>query len=109
MDRIWRFLSSDLLLLIGLRYFDLQGVDHRRWLFAKDFVRAAVIVELHPFPDSSAGLRPGLPSLQVDALVFQRAPQTLDEDVVQVASGPINLVDAVMVAWVKPVICGCVM
>lgn len=50
------FLSSDLLLLTGLRCFYLQRVDQRRWLFAEGFVRAAVIVELHPLPDSRAGL-----------------------------------------------------
>jgi len=47
LDRIWRFLSSDLLLLIGLRCFDLHRVDHCRWLSAKGLVRAAVIVELN--------------------------------------------------------------
>lgn len=59
---------------------------HRRWSAAKGFVRAALIVELHPFPDTHAGLWPGLPGMQINALVFQSAPQTLDEDVVQIAA-----------------------
>lgn len=47
-------------------------------------MRAAAIVELHPFQDTRAGLRSGLPSVQGDALVFQGAPQTFNEDVVRI-------------------------
>ena len=49
-------------------------------------MRAAVIVELHPFTDTRAGLITGLPGIQIDALVFQRAPQSLDDDVVQIGA-----------------------
>ena len=52
-------------------------------------MRALVVVEGHPFPDGRLCLRSGLPGMQVDALVFQGAPQPLDEDVVEETAFPI--------------------
>jgi len=49
-------------------------------------VRAAVILEIHPFPDTCAGLRAGLFGVQIDTLVFQGAPQALDKDAVQITT-----------------------
>ena len=71
---------------VALTDFDLQLVGHCRWSAAKSLERAAVIVELHPVADTRAGLRPGLPSVEMDALIFQGSPQALNEDVVQIAA-----------------------
>lgn len=49
-------------------------------------VRASVVVEFHPPADTHVGLRPVRPDMQIDTLVFQRLPHTLDEDVVQIAA-----------------------
>ena len=49
-----------------------------------------MVVEGHPFPDGRLRLRSCLPSVQLDALVFQGAPQPLDEDVVQEAAFPVH-------------------
>lgn len=53
-------------------------------------MRALVVVEGHPFPDRRFRLRSGLPGMQVNALVFQGAPQPLDEDVVEETALPIH-------------------
>ena len=46
-------------------------------------VRPLVIVEGDPFRNAGFGLRSGLPSVQIDAFVFQGTLQALDEDVVE--------------------------
>ena len=45
-----------------------------------------MIVELDSSADTRAGLLSGLPSVQIDARVFQDAPKARDEDGVQVAT-----------------------
>ncbi len=45
-------------------------------------MRAPMVVEGHPVADPLAGLPPAREGMQIDALVFQRAPQPLDKDVV---------------------------
>jgi len=45
-------------------------------------VRSLLVVVSQPSTDDLAGLRPVLESVQVDALVLEGAPETLDEDVV---------------------------
>lgn len=40
-----------------------------------------MVVESNPRSDGGLCLRPGLPSVQVDAFVFQGLPQALDEDI----------------------------
>lgn len=44
---------------------------------------ALLVVEVHPLSDTGPCLRSCLPGVQVDALVFQGPPQSLDEDVVE--------------------------
>lgn len=48
-------------------------------------VWAMVVVEGDPAPDADLGLRPGFPSVQIDAFILQGAPEALDEDVVDAA------------------------
>ncbi len=49
-------------------------------------VRPLVVVEVDPTTDACLGLRPGLPSVQIDAFILRRPPQALDEDVVEAAA-----------------------
>ncbi|CAM3435270.1 hypothetical protein PANO111632_18860 [Paracoccus nototheniae] len=49
-----------------------KSVSDRRSA-AKGLVRPAVVVEVHLFPETGAGLRSGLQSMQVNALVFRCA------------------------------------
>lgn len=42
-----------------------------------------VAVEGDPPTDACLGLRPGFPSVQVDAFILQRPPEALNEDVVE--------------------------
>ncbi len=53
-------------------------------------MRALMVVEGHPLPDGRFRLRTGLPGMQVDALVFESAPQPLDEDIVEETALPIH-------------------
>ena len=76
-------LSYSLHLLIGLVFVFSQPIDHGGWSAAKGGVWTLVIVEGHPFADARLCLRAGFPSMQVDAFVFQAAPETLDKDVVE--------------------------
>lgn len=48
-------------------------------------------VESHPASDTGAGLRPGLPCMQIDALIFQGASEALDEAVVQIVTFAVHL------------------
>ena len=48
-------------------------------------VWSPVVVEGYPVADGGLGLRSCFPRVQVDALVFQRSPQALDEDIVDAA------------------------
>lgn len=50
-----------------------------------------MVIEGHPFSEGCLRLRTGLPSMQVDAIVSQGAPYTLDEDIVAYAAFPIHL------------------
>ena len=43
-----------------------------------------VVVESDPAADACLGLRPDFPGVEVDAFVFQRPPEALNEDVVQI-------------------------
>lgn len=43
---------------------------------------ALPFAEVHPLSDVGPGLRSGFPGVQVDAVFFQAAPETLNEDVV---------------------------
>lgn len=53
-------------------------------------MRALVVVEGHPFPDGRLRFRTGLPGMQVDTLVFQGAPQPIDENIVDEPAFPIH-------------------
>ena len=53
-------------------------------------VRPSVIVEAHPGFDAPARIAAAGEGVQVDALVFQRPPEALDEDVVKEAPAPIH-------------------
>ena len=44
---------------------------------------ALAIIELDSLADTCFRFRPGLPSMQVDTLVFQRSPEPFYEDVVE--------------------------
>lgn len=52
--------------------------------------RPLVVVEGDPSADTGLGLRAGVPSVQVDALISQRPPQALDENVVEEAPFPFH-------------------
>jgi len=54
-----------------------------RRAIAERLVFAFLVVELHPGVDAEPGLCNGAVSLYENVLVFQAAPKTLDEDVVQ--------------------------
>ena len=45
-----------------------------------------MIVDVEPGPKTRAGLGPGLPGVQVDAIIPQRSPEPFDEDAVEEAS-----------------------
>ena len=49
-------------------------------------MRPVMIVEGHPAPDAGFRLRARVPCVQVNALVLQRPPKALDEDIVDAAS-----------------------
>src|SRR5712691_2254922 len=53
-------------------------------------MRAPMIVEDHPVADSLTSLPPAREGVQIDALVLQRAPQPLDEDVVEEPTASIH-------------------
>ena len=86
MDRFRRNLSYSLHLLIGLVSFDVLPVGHGGRLSAKGRVGSSPIVELNPVADTGFGLRSALPCMQINALVFQGAPEPFDEDVVEEAT-----------------------
>ena len=44
-----------------------------------------MVVKGDPAPDAGSRLRPGFPSVQIDAFILQGAPEALDEDVVDAA------------------------
>ena len=58
-------------------------VGFRRRLAVKRRVRACGVVELDPLADDALDHEAVGHLVQVDGLVFQRPPETLDEDVVQ--------------------------
>jgi hypothetical protein len=80
LDSIRDDLSYSLPLLVG---FDLVEVDHGGRLSAMGGVGPLMIVEGDPSADAIPGVRAGLPSTQIYALILQRPPETLDEDVVE--------------------------
>lgn len=47
-----------------------------------------MIVEDDTATDAGLGLRPGVPSVQVDALIFQGSLEALDENVIDAALFP---------------------
>ena len=49
-----------------------------------------VVVEGDPASDAGLGLGSGFPGMQIDAFIFQRPPEALDEDVVQVSGFAIH-------------------
>src|SRR5277367_6636601 len=53
-------------------------------------MRAPVIVEDHPVTDPPTSLPSAREGMQIDALVLQRTPQTLDEDVVEEPAASIH-------------------
>ncbi|CDH44835.1 hypothetical protein BN874_1920002 [Candidatus Contendobacter odensis Run_B_J11] len=53
-------------------------------------VRPRVIVECDPAGDTFPGLASGIEGVQVDALVFQGTPETLDEHVVAPPAAPVH-------------------
>lgn len=75
-------LGYSLPLLVG---FDLVEVDHGGRLPAMGGVGPLVVVEGDPPTDAILGLRAGLPSVQIDALILQGPPEAFDEDVVDAA------------------------
>ncbi len=83
MDSFLGDLSYCLHLLIG---FDDVKVDHGGRLTAMGSVWAMVVVESDPAPDASPCLRPGFPSVQIDAFILQGPPETLDEPKVREAN-----------------------
>lgn len=48
-------------------------------------MRATGVVEGDPASDASLCLGAGFPSMQIGAFILQRPPDTLDEDVVEIA------------------------
>jgi hypothetical protein len=58
--------------------------------FAKGRVWPLAIVEVHPLVDDALGCKAVGDILQVDSLVFERAPQAFDKDVIQVAPASIH-------------------
>ena len=58
-------------------------MDHSGWFATKSGMWAFVIVELHPFSNACLRFRSSLPGVQVDAFVFEGAPQPPDEDIVE--------------------------
>ena len=82
MDSFRGNLSYSLPLLVG---FDLVEVDHGGRLSAMGGVGPLVVVEGDPSANAGLGLRTGLPGVKVDALILQRSPEALDEDVVEAA------------------------
>ena len=85
MDKIWRFPSYSLGLLVGL---GCGLVDHGGWGAAMGRVGSEVAVEGHPAGNASLGPGAGLLGVQVDAFILQRPPKPLDEDVVDAAAWP---------------------
>jgi hypothetical protein len=49
-----------------------------------------MVVKSDPAPDASSLLRPGFPSVQIDAFILQGAPEALEEDVVDAATFAIH-------------------
>lgn len=80
MDSFRDNLSYSLPLPVG---FDLVEVDHGGRLSAMGGVGPLVVVEGDPSANAGLGLRTGLPSVEVDALILQGPPEPFDEDVVE--------------------------
>jgi hypothetical protein len=57
-------------------------VDHGGRLTDMGSVRALVVAEGDPAPDADLSLRPGFPSVQIDAFILQGPPEAFYEDVV---------------------------
>ena len=55
---------------------------HRCPVVGKGWVRSLLVVVSQPRTDFLPGLSPVLESVQVDALVLERAPEAFDEDVI---------------------------
>ena len=53
-------------------------------------VRPETVVKVNPPSNTHTGLRAGLKSVQVHALIFQRAPEAFDEDIVQPAAPAVH-------------------
>ncbi len=87
MDSFRGDLSYSLPLLVG---FDLVEVDHGGRLSAMGGVGPLVVVEGDPPANAGFGLRTGLPGVKVDALILQRSPEALDEDVVEAPAFPVH-------------------
>jgi hypothetical protein len=47
------------------------------------------VIEVPPFPDPGLRLQAGFSGPPIDTLVFERAPQALDQDVVEETTFPI--------------------
>ncbi len=60
-------------------------MDLGRHLSAQGRVRPRAVVVGHPSADAGVDLRAGLEGIEVDALVFERAPEPLDEHIVEPA------------------------
>ena len=54
----------------------------RGTVFPTNGVRPLMVVESEPAPDAGLRLRPGFPSVQIDAFILEGPPQALDKDVV---------------------------
>ena len=60
-----------------------QPINHGRRFAAKGGMGAFAVVKFDPLADARLCLRSGLPGVQVDALVFQAAPEPFDKDIVE--------------------------
>src|SRR4029453_5719342 len=65
-------------------------VDGRGCPIAEALVQTCVVIKMEVAVDARMGLRYRYVILQVHLLIFQRAPQSLDEDVVHAAATPVH-------------------
>src|SRR5271156_5598484 len=64
---------------------------HVHWLLvAHGLMRPTVVVEVYPSADAGPRFAAVRIGFQVDLLIFDRAPQPLDEDVVHEAAAPVH-------------------
>lgn len=65
-------------------------MDLRRGLSAEGRVGPRAVIVGDPPADAGPGLRAGLEGVEIDALVFERAPEPLDEHVIEPAAATVH-------------------